>query len=314
MVFLLFFSNIHFDIWTSSKRVRYWCWPRLPRCVIICCIRSFLRTTKKYLFHVSILALKRRSRWRLIDAWLGTNLRHWQCWWLYGPRVGSVAWISERTCGWILKAPQRHDNVEKWWKHIVVPLGFRHLWHLCYTGWYLWVFTTRVHEVFFYGQCLGFELVLQLLGASSSGDQQVGISPTQQDWKVCNWCCTRKSMYESLPLILVTGIIVLVDAWKFWCIGAQNPRIFYTSPHHNNIKPQNDCLDGFPLQRGGFQDSMFLLLVIWAHGFFNQPSALVFQGRLHHKWSAPTHRMQNSWAPCGRMRCWQVCLSKTKTW
>ena len=87
----LFQQPIHYDIWTMGKRVRYWCWPRF---VMICCIRSFLRIIKKYLFHVSILALKRRSRWRLIDAWLGTNRRHWQCGWLYGPRVGSVAWMS----------------------------------------------------------------------------------------------------------------------------------------------------------------------------------------------------------------------------
>ena len=117
-----------------------------------------------------------------------------------------------------------------------------------------WLIPTSIYNKgswsIFYGQCLGFELVLQLFGASSSGDQQVGISPTQQDWKVCNWCCTRKSMYESLPLILE----------NFGELGPKILGFFYTPPqkNNNNIKLQNDCLvDGFPLQRGGFQDSMF---------------------------------------------------------
>lgn len=44
----------------------------------------------------------------------------------------------------------------------------------------------------------------------------------------------------------------------FGGIGAQNPRIFYTPPpKNNNIKSQNDCLDGFPLQTGGFQDHVY---------------------------------------------------------
>jgi len=44
----------------------------------------------------------------------------------------------------------------------------------------------------------------------------------------------------------------------FGGIGAQNPRIFYTPPQkNNNIKSQNDCLDGFPLQTGGFQDHVY---------------------------------------------------------